>query len=150
MTIVDANLVGRIAPTLTGEKSAPLADLSVTPQTSAAFARSMAEAGIKAEANSAIAGNSPLVQASAKPADPVHAARKAEGGDLILEGLSRLRGTFDRQISSINAGLADPDLSVNRMMAMQMEVAQFSLLVDVTSKLAGKTTQSIDTLMKGQ
>lgn len=148
MTLVDANLVARLAPNLTGGKAS--VDTPVSPQTSAAFARSMAEAGIKAEAQSAVSAMAPLAQAAAKPANSVHSTRKAEGGDLILEGLSRLRGTFDSQISSINAHLADPDLSVNKMMAMQMEVAQFSLLVDVTSKLAGKTTQSIDTLMKGQ
>lgn len=147
MTLVDANLVGRIAPTFTGGKSE---EAGVTPQTSAAFARSMAEAGIKAEAGPAVSGTAAMAQANAKPAEPLHGTRKAEGGDLILEGLSRLRGTFDRQISSINAELADPNLSVDKMMAMQMEVARFSLLVDVTSKLAGKTTQSIDTLMKGQ
>ena len=147
MTLVDANLVGRIAPTFTSGKAA---EAGVTPQTSAAFARSMAEAGIKAEARSAVSGTSPVAETAARSAEPLHATRKAEGGDLILEGLSRLRGTFDRQISSINAALADPNLSVDKMMAMQMEVARFSLLVDVTSKLAGKTTQSIDTLMKGQ
>jgi type III secretion system YscI/HrpB-like protein len=31
-----------------------------------------------------------------------------------------------------------------------MEVANFTLLVDISSKLTGKTTQALDTLMKGQ
>jgi type III secretion system YscI/HrpB-like protein len=39
---------------------------------------------------------------------------------------------------------------VNTLLAVQMEVVNFSMLVDVTSKLTGKSTQAFDTLLKGQ
>jgi type III secretion system YscI/HrpB-like protein len=36
------------------------------------------------------------------------------------------------------------------MMQLQADMVQYSVLVDVSSKLAGKVTTSIDSLMKGQ
>ena len=41
-------------------------------------------------------------------------------------------------------------VDTNALLAMQMEVAQYTILVDVSSKLTGKAAQSLDTLMKGQ
>ena len=38
----------------------------------------------------------------------------------------------------------------NRMMELQAQLVEFSLVVDVTSKLAGKSTQALDSLLKGQ
>jgi type III secretion system YscI/HrpB-like protein len=45
-------------------------------------------------------------------------------------------------------GRSSQDASM--LMSMQMEVVNYTLMVDVTSKLTGKSTQSFDTLMKGQ
>lgn len=71
-------------------------------------------------------------------------------GDMILEGLEKLRGTFDAREARINALMSSSVVDANTMMAMQMEATNFSVLVDVSSKLTGKTTQTLDTLMKGQ
>jgi type III secretion system YscI/HrpB-like protein len=71
-------------------------------------------------------------------------------GDTILEGLQKLRGVFDAQEARINSVMSEPNADFQTLMALQMEVVKFSLLVDVTSKLTGKSTQAFDTLMKGQ
>lgn len=72
------------------------------------------------------------------------------GGDLILDGLQKLRGAFDARQGKV-AKLADgAPIDTNTLLSMQVEVVNYTLLVDVTSKLTGKSTQAFDTLMKGQ
>jgi type III secretion system YscI/HrpB-like protein len=109
------------------------------------------------------AGTPPVAQASeAADVDARERARRTleldgpkaavapSDGDTILGGLSKLRGTFDARHARINEILSSKSVDTNTLLAMQMEVAQYSLLVDVSSKLTGKSTQSLDTLMKGQ
>jgi len=81
---------------------------------------------------------------------PPQVARPAPAGDTILDGLQKLRGVFDAQQARINQALTSPISSVNSLISVQMEVVNFSMLVDVTSKLTGKSTQAFDTLLKGQ
>jgi type III secretion system YscI/HrpB-like protein len=81
---------------------------------------------------------------------PAQVTRPAPAGDTILDGLQKLRGVFDAQQARINQALSQPMTSVNTLLAVQMEVVNFSMLVDVTSKLTGKSTQAFDTLLKGQ
>lgn len=69
-------------------------------------------------------------------------------GDTILGGLSKLREIFDVQQAKL-AGIGYTD-SASGLIQAQIEVVKYSMLVDVTSKLTGKATQSFDTLMKGQ
>ena len=72
-------------------------------------------------------------------------------GTTILEGLGQLRGIFDRELGGIADGVStvNPYDSVG-MMNLQAQLVEFSLVVDVTSKLAGKSTQALDSLMKEQ
>ncbi|MCL3883302.1 type III secretion system inner rod subunit SctI [Marivita sp. GX14005] len=82
------------------------------------------------------------------------AGAAAEGGigtgQTILDGLARIRGAFDGGLERVNSKVAATDLDVSDMMGLQMEVVQYSMMVDVSSKLAGKSTQAMDTLMKAQ
>lgn len=76
-------------------------------------------------------------------------------GDSILGGLSRLRGVFDAQEARIGEvvagrGVSPTAAATEVLFAAQFEMVQYTMLVDVTSKLTGKATQSFDTLMKGQ
>ncbi|MEM8796788.1 MAG: hypothetical protein AAGE61_14570 [Pseudomonadota bacterium] len=73
-----------------------------------------------------------------------------ETGDTILDGLSRLRGVFDNQETAITSIADQPITSGNQLIGLQLEVVKYSMLMDVTSKLTGKSTQAFDTLMKGQ
>lgn len=72
-------------------------------------------------------------------------------GTTILEGLGQLRGLFDSQLDGVaqRSAMTTPYDSI-AMMQLQAELVEFSLVVDVTSKLAGKSTQALDSLMKGQ
>lgn len=71
-------------------------------------------------------------------------------GEAILSGLERLREVFDNRFSGLGERIEGARMDVNDMMALQAEVVQYSVLVDVSSKLAGKSTQAMDSLMKGQ
>ena len=72
-------------------------------------------------------------------------------GTSILEGLGRLRGIFDTQLNDIaNSSNSIDPMSTAQLMNLQAQLVEFSLVVDVTSKLAGKSTQALDSLMKGQ
>ncbi|PDT90819.1 EscI/YscI/HrpB family type III secretion system inner rod protein [Bradyrhizobium sp. Y36] len=74
----------------------------------------------------------------------------APHGDTILHGLQNLRGVFDKQEARIGNLASARAADTNTLLAMQMEVAKFSVLVDVTSKLTGKSTQALESLLKGQ
>ena len=82
--------------------------------------------------------------------DGVPAEAPPNAGDMILEGMQQLRGVFDAREAHIAELMSSQTVNANTLMAMQMEVANFTLLVDISSKLTGKTTQALDTLMKGQ
>lgn len=71
-------------------------------------------------------------------------------GTSILNGLEQLRSVFDKQYSSVGGQIEGTRMDVGEMMALQAEVVKYSVLVDVSSKLAGKSTQAMDSLMKGQ
>ncbi|QJP15560.1 hypothetical protein G3545_19000 [Starkeya sp. ORNL1] len=75
---------------------------------------------------------------------------KPANGDMILNGLQHLRGEFNSRISKVNEALASNGIDTKTLFAMQVEVVNFTMLVDMTSKLTGKSTQTFDSLMKGQ
>ncbi|MGQ3211778.1 MAG: type III secretion system inner rod subunit SctI [Shinella sp.] len=77
-------------------------------------------------------------------------AVKSQPGDMILDGLQKLRGVFDARESRVAELMNRSTVDAGTLMAVQMEVANFTLLVDISSKLTGKSTQALDTLMKGQ
>ena len=103
----------------------------------------------------------PATAASATPdAPPGSAAERAirglelqtevGPGQSILDGLGRLRGIFDQQIAGVANVERREVLDTTTLMNLQADVVRYTLLVDVTSKLAGKSTMALDTLMKGQ
>ncbi|MBB3950325.1 type III secretion system inner rod subunit SctI [Aureimonas jatrophae] len=71
-------------------------------------------------------------------------------GDMILEGMQKLRGVFDRSEGRVSDVMSRGSTDAGSLMQMQLELTNFTLLVDLSSKLTGKTTQVFDTLMKGQ
>lgn len=71
-------------------------------------------------------------------------------GDVLLNGLERLRSAFDQQENAVVERIAPAVVDVDAMIGAQLEVAKYSLLIDVTSKMTGKLSQTLDTLMKGQ
>ena len=81
---------------------------------------------------------------------PVAAPAAPAGGDSILNGLQKLRSVFDQQQNRLNTAMAAPAADAKTLLALQMEVVNFTILVDVSSKLTGKSTQALETLLKGQ
>jgi type III secretion system YscI/HrpB-like protein len=83
--------------------------------------------------------------------DPSQAApQKPAHGETILNGLQNIRGVFGAQEARLDNLISRPAADTNTLMAMQMEVTKFTVLVDVTSKLVGKSTQALESLLKGQ
>lgn len=71
-------------------------------------------------------------------------------GQSILDGLGRLRSIFDTQTNAVADISSGQVLDARTLMSLQAEVVRYTVLVDVSSKLAGKSTQALDALMKGQ
>lgn len=69
---------------------------------------------------------------------------------MILEGMQKLRGVFDKSEGRVSEVMKSAGTDAGSLMQMQLELTNFTLLVDLSSKLTGKTTQVFDTLMKGQ
>ncbi|MGV6871607.1 type III secretion system inner rod subunit SctI [Pseudochelatococcus sp. B33] len=126
-----------------------------------AFAQAMDRAGQQppeeaADASAVVIGDSSRIaddQVRARQAlelgVPPEASRTGTG-DAILGGLQKLRGVFDASQHKISSIPATNVSGIEAMVEMQREMVHYSLLLDVTSKLTGKTTQAVDQLMKGQ
>lgn len=106
--------------------------------------------------------NSPAAVQSPDTVDPRERARRAleldnptstetpTAGDMILNGIQKLRSTFDERQARVSEIMESKELDVSTLLSMQVEVVNYTMLIDITSKLTGKSTQSFDTLMKGQ
>lgn len=79
-----------------------------------------------------------------------HAPTHKREGDSILEGLTRLRGVFDAQEARLGDAMAAPMETADDMFKVQVEMVQYSMLIEISSKLTGKATQAFETLLKGQ
>ncbi|GGA64948.1 hypothetical protein GCM10011385_18440 [Nitratireductor aestuarii] len=85
-------------------------------------------------------------QAAGRGIQPIDGAG---GDDALLRGLERLRSTFDVQEARVNELMSGASTDPDGLITMQFVMMNYSILIDVTSKLAGKAAQGLDTLMKG-
>lgn len=75
---------------------------------------------------------------------------KPAEGDAILDGFQSIRKMFDGQYQRASAiGRELSPTNASDLIAAQAEMTKLTLMVEVTSKLAGKLTQACDTLLKG-
>ncbi|MGV8938759.1 MAG: EscI/YscI/HrpB family type III secretion system inner rod protein [Allorhizobium sp.] len=81
---------------------------------------------------------------------PAASASAPAPGNMILDGLTNLRGVFDAREARVGEIMKRSGTDATSLMELQVEVVNFTMLVDISSKLTGKTTQVFDTLMKGQ
>lgn len=151
-------------------KAAPIeAPVAEVQRFSETFDR-VAQAGTTAPvvAQAPVAAQQPTaIQPPAQAVDPVTSAEAQERarrtlglepgatptavtGDKILDSLQGMRQVFDVQKAAITKFAANPNLNGINLVSMQLEVTKYTLLVDVTSKLAGKSTQAFDSLLKSQ
>ena len=82
---------------------------------------------------------------------PAPASTPTQGsGDVVLSGLQKLRGAFDGELSKLSNVTTGNFTSSEGLFKVQAEFANFSMLMEVSSKLAGKGTQAFESLLKGQ
>jgi hypothetical protein len=81
---------------------------------------------------------------------PIHAKPNTSGGgEAILHGLEKMRGLFNAQEARL-INFASSPMDTQRLMALQMDAMNFSLVVTVASKLTGNSAQALESLLKGQ
>jgi type III secretion protein I len=74
-------------------------------------------------------------------------------GDRILQGMEKLKGDQDAQVEKINKLLGSPkasEMSTQDLMKLQLELVKLTEERDVTSKVADKSSQGVQTLIKNQ
>lgn len=120
------------------------------------FSRSLRRASEAAVATPALAPAGAVNEAAAKERarraleiEATTPTRRGDG-DAILGGLQRLRGVFDAHEARINEALSGNVTDANTLFAVQLEMARYTMLIEVSSKLTGKSTQAFETLLKGQ
>ncbi len=79
-----------------------------------------------------------------------NAAPGVNPGDTILSGLKKLQGEFSDRQSALVRDLDAPSTSTNALLKLQMDMVQYTLMIDLASKITGKMTQAVDSLTKGQ
>jgi type III secretion system YscI/HrpB-like protein len=77
-------------------------------------------------------------------------AKRPQSGDAVLDGLQKLRGMFDTHEARLSGLMSKTTPNIDALLSMQVEVVNFTVLVDVTSKLTGQSTQAFQTLLNGQ
>ena len=81
---------------------------------------------------------------------PEAAPRAVNPGDTILSGLKKLQGEFSDKQSTLVRDIDEPSTSTNALLKLQMDMVQYTLMIDIASKITGKMTQAVDSLTKGQ
>ena len=74
-------------------------------------------------------------------------------GDAILDGLDKVRTQHDMRMENIQEKLVSPDggeLTVQDAMSLQFEVMQMGIEHELTTKVADKTSEGVQTLFKQQ
>ncbi|MFT0891991.1 type III secretion system inner rod subunit SctI [Pseudochelatococcus sp. G4_1912] len=82
--------------------------------------------------------------------DGANATQAPSSGDTILGGMQKIRGFFDVREHNISDVVHSNLVDQQTMLNMQREMVQYTMLLDITSKLTGKAAQVVDQLMKGQ
>lgn len=73
-------------------------------------------------------------------------------GEAILDGISRVRDTFDGTVTSIRHLLdtTTSEMTIRDMLSIQMQIATLTIQQDLMGKIVGKATQNVDQLLKAQ
>ncbi len=74
-------------------------------------------------------------------------------GDAILQGLDQVRSRHDMRMENIQEKLTSPEggeLTVQDAFALQFEVMQLGIEHELTTKVADKTSQGVQTLFHNQ
>ena len=97
----------------------------------------------------AIAGVHPIVPADM--ASPTGSADRL--GDEILKSVDQAHLAYERNLDRINQEVGKPGadgMSISRLAQLQFDVIKFGLAQDLTTKIADKATQGVETVLKNQ
>jgi hypothetical protein len=96
-----------------------------------------------------IAGVHPIVPADM--ASPTGSVDRL--GDEILKSVEQAHRAYEQNLNRINQEVGKPGanpMSIGRLMHLQFDVIKFGLAQDLTTKIADKATQGIETVLKNQ
>lgn len=74
-------------------------------------------------------------------------------GDSLLEGIERSRTAYEGHISNINEMVnkaSGEEMTSSELMKMQFELMELNMQQDLTSKVADKSSQGVQTLFRNQ
>lgn len=74
-------------------------------------------------------------------------------GDVILKGMEKVSATHEGHISNVNSMLSktsDQPITFQDGVKLQMEIMQMNLQQDITTKVADKASQGVQTLFRNQ
>jgi hypothetical protein len=74
-------------------------------------------------------------------------------GDEILRNVDQAHRAYEQNLDRINREISKPGadpMSVRQLMQLQFDVIRFGLDQDLTAKIADKTCQGIETVLKDQ
>jgi hypothetical protein len=109
---------------------------------------SMAVAGAAAQRPTDVGGVDARAHMALQLGAAAPGAAPVAQGDTILKGLLSLRSVFNKNIDDF-AGASKNVQSVGSLYELQKSSAEYSVLMDVSTKLIGKGSQAINGLLKG-
>ena len=74
-------------------------------------------------------------------------------GDEILKSVDQAHLAYERNLDRINQEVGKPGkdpMSISRLAQLQFDVIKFGLAQDLTTKIADKATQGLETVLKNQ
>lgn len=73
-------------------------------------------------------------------------------GDTILNGIEKLKSSHDVRLERIEQTISESggEMTIDQMMKLQFEVMQLGIEQDLTTKVADKTSQGVQTLFRNQ
>lgn len=71
--------------------------------------------------------------------------------DSVAAGISTFRSGYDNKIKRFEQIVnGEIEVSPEALLALQIEVSEFTVITELTTKVAGKSTQNIDSLLRNQ
>lgn len=120
----------------------------------ASAAGPQASTGVAAlDASKFDASNNPQVSAGNHVLTDPALNRSTEGGtpgDKIIKSLQSASNTMQGRLAGIDSALEASGGDLGKMLKIQVQVTQFSIEADLTSKVVSKSTQDLDQLTKMQ
>jgi type III secretion protein I len=145
---------GAGATAVAGKKSG-----EASPDAVSALEKAMESGGNPAQGNAAGTAPGAVEQAGTvpteaapriQPVEPATGTEKATLGDRILDGLGQVQHDTKAALDHVQSTLNSGDINAADMMRAQYELMQVSIQQDVTAKVVGKATQTVDTFLKNQ